>query len=37
MDYIVDQVQFARSEHEPRICGILMVSLEQSYKAIYDI
>lgn len=26
MDYIVDQVQFARSEHEPRIRGILTVS-----------
>ncbi|XP_032512613.2 dnaJ homolog subfamily C member 9 [Danaus plexippus] len=36
MDYIVDQVQFARSEHEPRICGILMEMIEQgeipSYK-----
>lgn len=25
MDYIVDQVQFARSEHEPRLRGILTV------------
>ncbi|CAH0725181.1 unnamed protein product, partial [Brenthis ino] len=36
MDYIVDQVQFARSEHEPRIRGILTEMIEQgeipSYK-----
>ncbi|XP_039749468.1 dnaJ homolog subfamily C member 9 [Pararge aegeria] len=29
MDYIVDQVQFARSEHEPRIRGILTEMIEQ--------
>ncbi|XP_046962913.1 dnaJ homolog subfamily C member 9 [Vanessa cardui] len=28
MDYIVDQVQFARSEHEPRIRGILTEMIE---------
>ncbi|VVD05111.1 dnaJ homolog subfamily C member 9 [Leptidea sinapis] len=36
MDYIVDQVQFARSEHEPRLRGILTEMIEQgeipSYK-----
>ncbi|XP_034829803.1 dnaJ homolog subfamily C member 9 [Maniola hyperantus] len=29
MDYIVDQVQFARSEHEPRIRGILTEMIDQ--------
>lgn len=32
MDYIVDQVQFARSEHEPRIRGILTVSQKLYYE-----
>lgn len=35
MDYIVDQVQFARSEHEPRIRGILTVSINNNQILIF--
>lgn len=31
LDYIVDHVQFARSEHEPRLRGILTVSALNNY------
>ncbi|CAH2105571.1 unnamed protein product [Euphydryas editha] len=37
MDYIVDQVQFARSEHEPRIRGILTEMIEQGDIPAYKI
>lgn len=37
MDYIVDQVQFARSEHEPRLRGILTEMIEQGDIPAYKI
>ncbi|CAH2071158.1 unnamed protein product, partial [Iphiclides podalirius] len=37
MDYIVDQVQFARTEHEPRIRGILTEMIEKGEIPAYKI
>ncbi|XP_068631029.1 dnaJ homolog subfamily C member 9 [Battus philenor] len=37
MDYIVDQIQFARTEHEPRLRGILMEMIDKGEIPTYKI